>query len=74
MNTKVDDLVGPLPWKPDNRGDFIPPAEKRRRLWQCQRERDRLLDALGWWEAAPPRPDMIENFPIEAIREPQAVA
>lgn len=57
----MDNLIGPLPFVHDDRGDYRSPWEERRRLDQCYAERRRMLDALGWWDEAPPLPDMLKN-------------
>ena len=47
------DLPGPLPWIPNDHGDYIPRSEIIRRQEQAEAERRRLMESLGWWEDPP---------------------
>jgi hypothetical protein len=72
--------IGPLLFDPDFGGVVVyngetteqafarvEQLERRRRIRQCELERDRILDALGWWEDAPARPEMLEEIPALTV-------
>lgn len=66
-------MIGPLPFVPDCGGVVVyagdtderaferaARAEFRRIQWQCQAERNRVLDAVGWWDLPPPKPPILD--------------